>query len=321
MGGDLRECPSVRRCREVRTVSSGVGRSGSGRAGKAELVVPGYGQGLRDVLRSRYLLKLLVQKELRVRYRGSVLGLLWSYVKPGVQFVVFYVALGVFLGLEQSERNPSGLPNYSIYLFSGIVLINYFSEALGNASRSIVGNGGLIKKIYLPRELFPIASTWVSAVHFIPQIVILLAVCLFVGWSPTLFQLAAALAGFLIVTMFAIGLGLLFGAINVYFRDAENLVDMLLMVATWASPVLYPWLLVREEFGQTLFNVYQLNPITVAVETFHFAFWLPTTERAEAIPPNLLSLWIPIALITSALMLAIGQLVFRRLEGRFAQEL
>lgn len=296
-------------------------RAGSGGASRADLVVPGYGHGLRDVVRSRYLLKLLVQKELRVRYRGSVLGLLWSYVKPGVQFVVFYIALGVFLGLEQSERNPAGLPNYAIYLFSGIVLINYFNEALGNASRAIVSNGGLIKKIYLPRELFPIASTWVSAVHFVPQIIILVVACLFSGWSPTILQLAAACAGFLIVTMFAIGLGLLFGAVNVYFRDAENLVDMLLMVATWASPVLYPWLLVRDKLGETFFTIYQLNPITVAVETFHFAFWLPTTERAEAIPPNLLSLWIPVALVTSGLMLIIGQLVFRRLEGRFAQEL
>jgi ABC-2 type transport system permease protein len=295
--------------------------SGPSYSSSAELVVPGHGQGLRDVLRSRYLLKLLVQKELRVRYRGSVLGILWSYVKPGVQFVVFYIALGVFLGLQQSERNPGGLPNYAIYLFSGIVLINYFSEALGNASRAIVSNGGLIKKIYLPRELFPIASTWVSAVHFLPGIAILLIACLFSGWSPTVFQLAAAVAGFLIVTMFAIGLGLLFGAVNVYFRDAEHVVDMLLMIATWASPVLYPWLLVREEIGPTLFMIYQLNPLTVAVETFHFAFWLPTTDRAEAVPPNLLSLWIPIALVTSALMLVLGQLIFRRLEGRFAQEL
>ncbi|MDQ0735519.1 ABC transporter permease [Arthrobacter agilis] len=302
-------------------MSSVTDRSAAGGGPRGELVAPGYGHGLRDVVRSRYLLKLLVQKELRVRYRGSVLGLLWSYVKPGVQFVVFYVALGVFLGLEQSDRNPGGLPNYAIYLFSGIVLINYFNEALGNASRAIVSNGGLIKKIYLPRELFPIASTWVSAVHFLPQILILLVACLFAGWSPSVLQLAAAVAGFLIVTMFAIGLGLLFGAVNVYFRDAENLVDMLLMVATWASPVLYPWLLVREKLGETWFMIYQLNPITVAVETFHFAFWLPTTERAEAIPPNLLSLWIPVALVTSALMLVIGQLVFRRLEGRFAQEL
>ncbi|MCQ1945388.1 MULTISPECIES: ABC transporter permease [unclassified Arthrobacter] len=286
-----------------------------------ELTVPGRSGSLGDILRHRFLLKLLVSKELKVRYRGSVLGLLWSYVKPGVQFVVFYVALGVFMGLEESPRNPDGLANYAIYLFSGIVLINFFTEALGNASRSIVGNGGLIKKIYLPRQLFPVASVWVSGVHFVPQILILLVACLFNGWRPSLLQLAAAGAGFIIVGMLATGLGLLFGAVNVYFRDAENLVDMLLMIATWASPVLYSWNMVQRELGETFFNVYQLNPITVAVETFHFAFWLPTTDGAEAIPPHLLSVWIPIALVVSAALLLIGQLVFRRLEGRFAQEL
>ncbi|WP_104052535.1 MULTISPECIES: ABC transporter permease [unclassified Arthrobacter] len=285
------------------------------------LETPGRGAGLADIFRSRFLLKLLVSKELKVRYRGSVLGLLWSYVKPGVQFVVFYIALGVFLGLEESDRNPDGLPNYAIYLFSGIVLINFFTEALGNASRSIVGNGGLIKKIYLPRQLFPMASVWVSGVHFVPQIVILVVACLFNGWRPSLLQFAAAAAGFIIVTLLATGLGLLFGAVNVYFRDAENLVDMLLMIATWASPVLYSWIMVRDKLGETYFNIYQLNPITVGVETFHYAFWLPTTDGAEAIPPHLLSVWIPVALAISAAVLLLGQLVFRRLEGRFAQEL
>lgn len=285
------------------------------------LQTPGRGSGFADLFRSRFLLKLLVAKELKVRYRGSVLGLLWSYVKPGVQFVVFYVALGVFLNMEQSDRNPGGLPNYAIYLFSGIVLINFFTEALGNASRSIVGNGGLIKKIYLPRQLFPVASVWVSGVHFVPQILILVVACLFNGWRPGVLQLAAAVAGFLIVALLATGLGLLFGAVNVYFRDAENLVDMLLMIATWASPVLYSWIMVRNQLGETFFNVYQLNPITVGVETFHFAFWLPTTDAAEAVPPHLLSMWIPIGLAIAGLVLLIGQLVFRRLEGRFAQEL
>lgn len=285
------------------------------------LETPGRGAGFVDLVRSRFLLKLLVSKELKVRYRGSVLGLLWSYVKPGVQFVVFYVALGVFLNLEQSDSNPRGLPNYAIYLFSGIVLINFFTEALGNASRSIVGNGGLIKKIYLPRQLFPVASVWVSGVHFVPQILILLVACLFNGWRPGVLELAAALGGFVIVGLLATGLGLLFGAVNVYFRDAENLVDMLLMIATWASPVLYSWVMVRNKLGETAFNFYQLNPITVGVETFHFAFWLPTTDGAEQIPPHLLSVWLPVGLAISAAVLLFGQFVFRRLEGRFAQEL
>ena len=156
---------------------------------------------------------------------------------------------------------------------------------------------------------------------FVPQILILVVACLFNGWRPSLLQLAAAAAGFLIVALLATGLGLLFGAVNVYFRDAENLVDMLLMIATWASPVLYSWIMVREKMGETFFNLYQLNPITVGVETFHYAFWLPTTAGAEAIPPHLLSLWIPVGLAISAAVLLLGQLVFRRLEGRFAQEL
>ena len=286
-----------------------------------ELTRPGLGGGFRDLRQSSFLLKLLVRKELKVRYRGSVLGLLWSYVKPAVQFLVFYVALGVFLGLERSARNPDGLSNYAVYLFSGIVLINFFSEALGNSARSIVNNGNLIKKIYLPRELFPVASVWVSAVHFFPQLVVLVIGCVVAGWHPDAFQLLAAVGGFAIVGFLATGLGLLFGAANVYFRDSENLVDMLLMVATWASPVMYSWTMVESKLGPGFFALYQANPITVGVELFHYAFWYPTTDGSAAMPPNLFSLWLPVGMITSLVVLALGQLTFRRLEGRFAQEL
>jgi ABC-2 type transport system permease protein len=281
----------------------------------SELTVAGAGAGLADVYRRRYLLKLLVAKELTVRYRGSVLGILWSYVKPGVQFGVYYFALGVFLG--QSK----GTENYAVYLFSGIILINFFAEALANASRSMVANGGLIKKIYLPRELFPVASVWVAAVHFFPQLVVLLIACFFTGWQPNLLQLFVALVAFLLVSLLAIGLGLLFGAANVYFRDAENVVDLLLMVATWASPVLYGWTQVRSALGSTFAFVYQMNPLTIAVEVFHYAFWLPTTDGYVELPPNLLTIWLPAGLVVALLIVVAGQLTFRRLEGRFAQEL
>lgn len=287
----------------------------------AELVQPGKGHGLRDIRSSGFLLKLLVQKELKVRYRGSFLGLLWSYFKPAVQFAVFYVALGIFLGLEKSSRNPQGLPNYAIYLFSGIILINFFSEALGNASRSIVANGNLIKKIYLPRELFPVASLWVSAVHFFPQLVILLGACFAVGWRPNALQIVAAFGGFIIVALLALGLGLFFGAANVYFRDAENFVDMLLMIATWASPVMYAWTMVREKAGETFYFFYQMNPMTIGVESFHYAFWFPTTDGSSEMPANFLSLWVPVGLAISFVFVLIGQFTFNRLEGRFAQEL
>jgi len=107
----------------------------------------------------------------------------------------------------------------------------------------------------------------------------------------------------------------------VFFRDSENIVDLLTMVATWLSPVLYTWHMVPAELGQTVFDLYMLNPITVAVELFHFAFWMPTTDGTVPSPDNLFSVWTPVALVVSAGLVLVGNLVFRRLEGRFAQEL
>ena len=116
-------------------------------------------------------------------------------------------------------------------------------------------------------------------------------------------------------------IALLFGAANVYFRDAENLVDLLLMVATWASPVLYGWTQVRAALGPTFTFFYLMNPITIAVECFHYAFWFPTTDGTAELPPNLLTIWLPAGLVMALLTVMAGQLTFRRLEGRFAQEL
>lgn len=280
-----------------------------------EFVEPGRGAGLLDVLRRRYLVKLLVRKDLRVRYQGSILGLLWSYLKPAVQFVVFYFALGVFLGLSRN------IENFAVYLFSGIVAINYFSEAFGNATKSIVGNAPLVKKIYLPRELFPVASLWVAVVHFFPQLLVLIVGALIAGWRPSPLQLGAGVLGFAIVAVFSLGLGLMFGAINVVFRDAENFVDLVLMVATWTSPVLYFWTNVTDAVGTgPLWWLYQTNPLTAAVELFHLCFWFPATNETRSVLPNLG--WIGLgALALSAVVLVIGQATFRRLDGRFAQEL
>ncbi|MFF2245184.1 ABC transporter permease [Arthrobacter sp. NPDC058130] len=283
-----------------------------------QLIKPGTGLGLLDVYGDRFLLKLLVRKEIKVRYRGSVLGLLWSYVKPLVQFLIYFVALGIFLNLQR------GTPNYAIYLFSGIVLVNFFTESLSNATRSIVDNRDLIRKIYLPRELFPVATVWVSAAHFLPQLLVLVGACLIVGWAPSLLQLAVVVLIFVMVAVLGTGLGLLFGAVNVYFRDSENIVDMIVMVVTWASPVLYLWSMVQKVMGDW-FWIYQLNPMTVAVEVFHWAFWEPTLKADQMVndasPPGMLTLWLPVALLITLAVLFLGQWTFRRLAVHFAQEL
>ncbi|WP_455114297.1 ABC transporter permease [Rothia mucilaginosa] len=285
------------------------------------LKAPGRGRGILDAMKNRYLLRLLVDKEIQVRYRGSVLGILWSYIKPGVQFLVFYIAMGLFLGLER------GMHNYAVYLFSGMIAINFFSEGFGNGARAMVVNSALIRKIYLPRELFSLSTVWVALVHFVPQIVVMLLACFAVGWHPSLLAFESILAGMLIVMLLSYGLGLNFGVANVFFRDSENIVDMLLMVATWFSPVLYSWTMVRDTLYPWVFNVFMINPLTVAVELFHYGFWHPTLRPedlalpASQVVPHLFSFWTPIAIGISLLTVLIGDLLFRKFEGNFAQEL
>jgi ABC-2 type transport system permease protein len=141
---------------------------------------------------------------------------------------------------------------------------------------------------------------------------------------PSILQLAAVAVIFLMVAVLATGLGLIFGAINVYFRDSENIVDMIVMVVTWASPVLYVWSMVERVMGPW-FWVYQLNPMTVAVEVFHWAFWEPTLKAdqlvGDVMPADLFTLWLPVAMVITLMVLFLGQFTFRRLAVHFAQEL
>ncbi|GMA30617.1 ABC transporter permease [Litorihabitans aurantiacus] len=280
---------------------------------------PGQGRGMVDVLNHGYLLKLLVRKELRVRYQASFLGLAWSYVKPGVQFVVFYFVMGNFLELART------IPPFAVYLFSGIVVINLYSEILGNATRAVIQNGALVNKIYLPRQLFPASSVLVALVHFVPQLIVLMVGAGVVGWRPGPWEVAAALLGSAIVLTLALGLGLIFGAINVAYRDVENIVDLILMVAVWFSPVLYPLDRVRVVFGadSLIMTIYEANPLTIAVELFHRAFWWPVTTpelQTSALVDDVMVRGV-LALGFSVVLLVIGDLVFKRLSRNFAQEL
>jgi len=295
--------------------------------------VPGSSRGLWDVIRWRYLLRLLVRTGVTTRYRNSVLGWTWSYVRPAAQFLVFWVVLGLFMDLNR------GIPNYAVYLFSGIVVINLFSEAFKNATTSIVNNAALVRKVFLPRQLFAVSAVIVAFVHFLPQMALLLVVCLVMGWALHISVLGvlAICAGMVIVVVFALGIGLFFGALNVRYRDAENIVELLLLLATWASPVLYAWTMVEQAITDRLgwpgwlVDLYMINPITQAVELFHYGFWRPASEGLVSaagyvgnaiteLPPHLgwNTLW-SFLIAVAALML--GQLVFRRLEGRFAQDL
>lgn len=274
-----------------------------------------------DVLRRRYLLRLLVRKGTATRYRNSVLGWVWSYVKPAAQFVIYYFVMGVILKLDRN------IENFPIYLFSGVVAVNLFNEAFGNATTAIVENRALVKKIYLPRELFPVSAIIIAFIHFLPQVLILLFVCVLVGWTPTLIGVAGIVLAVLIILIFALGLGLFFSALNVRFRDAQNFVDLIRMFSTWTSPVLYTWMLVQDALSnhEWLFTLYTWNPLTVAVELFHAGFWAGTTPPpVDGTDPSIMPGFATALLVALVLCLAftvIGQLIFRRFERSFAQDL
>src|SRR5699024_11184541 len=138
---------------------------------------PGQSRGIIDVFRHRYLLGLLLRKDMTTRYYGSVLGWIWSYVRPAAQFLMYYLVIGVIFGASR------GIELFPIYLFAGIIGINLFSESLRNSTKAITSNRSLIRKIFLPRELFPVAAIGSALIHFAPQVLVLLTVCLIMGWT------------------------------------------------------------------------------------------------------------------------------------------
>lgn len=283
------------------------------------LVAPGRGGGLLEVARRRYLLRLVVRRELRRRYQGSLLGLGWSYVRPAVNFCVYFFVVGIFL------RMAKVVPAFPVYLFSGMVLVNFFTETLTTATWSIIGNRALVQKVYLPREVFPVASMLVSLVHMIPALVILLIGAALAGWWPAPLALGSAVLALAIVIILALALGLMFAAANVFFRDFGQVVDILTIVIPWTTPMVYRWIAVKRSASALGLQMYLANPVATAVSLFQRAFWWPTTGRpfrpGDQRFPDHLTLRGLIALGAAVVLLGIGQLVFRRVQWRFAQEL
>jgi ABC-2 type transport system permease protein len=153
---------------------------------------------------------------------------------------------------------------------------------------------------------------------------VLLIVCLMFGWLPTFASVGLLLGAMLLVLTFVLGVGLLFSALNVRFRDAQNFIEIIRTIATWASPIMYTWVMVYDHTRSVpwLFNIYLSNPITVAVEMMHNAFWAPVVPSSARLG------WAPgfgwhvtAAITATVVVMIIGQLVFRRLERTFAQDL
>lgn len=272
---------------------------------------------LRDLVNHRNMLALFVRRDLKSRYKDSALGFTWTLVRPITQLLIYWIVVGKFLGAER------GIPNFAIYIFTGLVAFGLFQEIVTGSTGAILSNAGLVKKVYVPRELFPLAATGTAIFNFLIQFGILLIACLILQNFYVSWDLLYLLPGIFILIIFGLAFGLALSAWNVYLRDVSYLVDVFVMLLLWASPILYSWQMVRDtllEFGAGwLLEFYTNNPITLAVLSFQKAIW--GTNVHGLATPDLFELRLLVALLVGIVLLYAAQRLFARLQGNFAQEL
>lgn len=268
---------------------------------------------VRDILAHREMMDLLVRRDLKARYKDSALGLFWSLARPLMQLAIYFVVVGQFL---QAAR---GIPDFAVYIFAGLTAIGLFTEIVVGGTGSILGNAGLVKKVYVPREVFPLASVGSGLFNFLVQLVVLLGATLVVGKFPWHVEVLYAIPSVLILVVYGTAFGLLFGALNVYLRDVQYLVELGTMLLFWASPVVYSWQMVADMVqSQFLLDVYTNNPLTLSVIGFQHAFWVAGAGYPQ--PDDLLTR-MAIAIAIGLVLLFGCHRVFVRLQGNFAQEM
>jgi ABC-2 type transport system permease protein len=282
----------------------------------------GFWPTVRDVWAYRELLGQLIRKELKVKYKDSVLGFVWTLLRPLLYLLVYAVAIGVFLG------SGKVIPDFGVYLFSGLLAWTLFTDIIGGCTGSIVGNAGLVKKVYFPRELFPLSVVGASLVNVLLQAVILLGAYLVTWRFPAAADLPLVPLALVALVLFATGLGLVLAAGNVFLRDITYLVEVGLLLWFWMTPIVYDWTKVRttlvEEQGLTwLFQVYMANPIANVVLAFQRALWPGGHTEAGAAfyyDGNLYAR-LGVLIVVGLVFVWFAQRMFARSQGNFAQEL
>ena len=276
-------------------------------------------ESIQDIWARRELLDQLVRREIKARYKDSALGFFWSLAKPLAMLFVYYVAIGRFLGAAQTPTHPGGIPDFAIFIFAGLTAWQLFSDIVIIGTASIVGNAALIKKVYVPRELFPLSVVGSSLFNFAIQLGVLLAATAALGQFPTGERWLYFVLALAAMIPLATALALLLSATNVYLRDVQYLVEIMLMIFMWASPIVYSWKLVQGQIGGTwLEQVYLANPMTLVVLGFQKAFWVGGDGQPF---PGDLTARLLLAFVLSIVLLWFSQRVFARLQSNFAQEL
>ncbi|HET9492537.1 MAG TPA: ABC transporter permease [Methylomirabilota bacterium] len=252
----------------------------------------------RELYRYRVLVEVLIRRELKARYRGTVLGFLWSFVNPLILMALYVLVFSVYLRVD--------MPNYPAFLLSGIFPWLWFSSSVNEATLAITSNGGLIRKVYLPSEVFPLVPLGSNMFHFVASLPILFGFLLWAGLTPSWSLLILPVIVGLQV-LFTYGIALAVSALVVQFRDLFYIVPNLMTAFFFATPIFYPATMVPERY-RILLDVNPLSYLIMAYQDVLFFGRVPSPERLAALA------------VGSWLVLAAGMAVFDSRKDSFAEE-
>jgi lipopolysaccharide transport system permease protein len=257
----------------------------------------------RDLWRYRELFAFLAWRDILVRYKQTAVGITWALMQPFLTMIVFTVIFGKLAGL------PSGGVPYPILVFSALLPWQFFANALSGASSSIVGNAGLISKVYFPRLIIPASAVVVSLVDFAVSFTLLAGL---MAWFQFIPSWRLLLLPVFIVVAFAtaLGVGLWITALNVKYRDFKYVLPFVVQFGLFVSPVGFSSSVVQEKFGENVFLLYSLNPMVGVIDGFR---WAILGGGAQLYWPGF-----SVSLALVGILLASGLWYFRRTERTFA---
>ena len=253
----------------------------------------------KELYHYRELLKTNVKKDIRGKYKGSFLGILWSFINPLLQVLVYALVFPYIMKVETE--------NYLIFLICGIIPWTWFITSISQGTTSITNNANLIKKVYFPREILPISVVTSGLVNFLISclIILIFVICGGLGITWHLVFLP-----FIIIVQYLFTLALIFvlSAINVYVKDVEYIVAFIINMLFYATPILYT----TEMFSGPILWLFRLNPLAHLINAYRDVFYVHHI-------PNLINL--SILLGVSILLVVICYIIFKKLEKRFAEEI
>jgi len=253
----------------------------------------------KNLYKYRELLKTNVKKEIRGKYKNSFLGVLWSFLNPLLQIIVYAIVFQIIL------KNPK--ENYAIFLCCGLIPWTFFSSSITRSAFTMIENGNIIKKVYFPREILPISIVTSETVNFIISTIIILGFVVFGGVGISqyiIFYPLVLLAQYILL----IGIGLIISSISVYVRDLQHLIGVAMQLLFYATPIVYSTDAIPTNFKWIL----NLNPMTYIINGYRDIFYNQT--MIDIVP-------LLILIIISIIICIIGYIIFNKLQKGFAEQL